>query len=115
MAYDLSEINMKTVTDPKGFCEECEAHYNEQLEKAAEMVAENLKNSPVILLAGPSGSAKTTTAMKLSETLKKRGVDFIGPEGGFLLSSLNGESGSSCRSMSFPGRCACPSRQNPSG
>ncbi|MBQ6365971.1 MAG: nucleoside kinase [Oscillospiraceae bacterium] len=74
MAYDLSEINMKTVTDPKGFCEECEAHYNEQLEKAAEMVAENLKNSPVILLAGPSGSAKTTTAMKLSETLKKRGI-----------------------------------------
>ena len=74
MAYDLSEINMKTVTDPKGFCEECEAHYNEQLEKAAEMVAETLKNSPVILLAGPSGSAKTTTAMKLSETLKKRGI-----------------------------------------
>ena len=74
MAYDLSEINMKTVTDPKGFCEECEAHYREQVEKAAGMVAENLKNSPVVLLAGPSGSAKTTTAIKLSEALKKRGI-----------------------------------------
>lgn len=74
MAFDLTEINLKTVSDPKGFCEECEAAYNRKVEKAAGMVIENLKNSSIVLLAGPSGSAKTTTSMKISEALGRRGI-----------------------------------------
>ena len=74
MAYDLSEINMKTVSDPKGFCEECEARYQEQVEAAAEKILGNVKKSPIVLMAGPSGSAKTTSAIKLSEALNRRGV-----------------------------------------
>ena len=31
MAYQLSEINMKTVADPKGFVEECDAAYNKRV------------------------------------------------------------------------------------
>ena len=58
MTYDLGEINLKTIADPKGFCEECEAAYNEKVDHVVEMIKENLTNSPIVLLAGPSGSAQ---------------------------------------------------------
>lgn len=74
MVYDLSEINMKTVADPKAFCEECEAEYNKKVSKAADLILKNMTESPIVLLSGPSGSGKTTTAMKISEALNARGV-----------------------------------------
>ena len=74
MPFDLNEINLKTVADPKGFCEECESSYQEKVEDTAEKILENLKESPIVLLAGPSGSGKTTTAMKISEALGRHGV-----------------------------------------
>ena len=72
--YDLKEINYKTVSDPKGFCEECDASYMGKVKAASEKIAENKKNSPIILLSGPSGSGKTTTAMKISESLEEMGI-----------------------------------------
>ena len=74
MSYDLSEINFKTVADPRGMIEEGDAQYRANVETAAEMIVENLRNSPIVLLSGPSGSGKTTTAMKVSEALERRGV-----------------------------------------
>ena len=74
MAYDLSEINFKTVSDPRGLIEEGDAIYHANVEAAAEKIADNIKNSPIVLLSGPSGSGKTTTAMKVSEALERRGV-----------------------------------------
>ena len=74
MAYDLSEINFKTVSDPRGLIEEGDAIYHASVETAAEKIADNIKNSPIVLLSGPSGSGKTTTAMKVSEALERRGV-----------------------------------------
>lgn len=74
MSYDLNEINMKTVADPAGFCEECEEQYNRKVKKAAAMIAENIQRSPIVLLSGPSGSGKTTTAMKISEALETLGI-----------------------------------------
>ena len=74
MAYDLSEINLKSVSDPKGFIEECDARYRQRVDEAVELILENKKNSPIILLSGPSGSGKTTTSMKIAEALEKRGV-----------------------------------------
>ena len=74
MVFDLGEINLKTIADPKGFCEECEAEYNKRISRAVEMITNNLTSSPIVLLAGPSGSAKTTTAMKISEELNRRGI-----------------------------------------
>ena len=74
MAYQLSDINYRTVTDPKGFVEECDARYQREVESAAEMILENRHRSPIVLLSGPSGSGKTTTAMKISDALEKRGV-----------------------------------------
>ena len=31
MAYELKDINFKTVADPKGFIEECDAAYDAQV------------------------------------------------------------------------------------
>ena len=74
MAYQLSEINFKTISDPRGFLEETDALYHQRVETAAEKILNNKKNSPIVLLSGPSGSGKTTTAMKIAEALEKHGV-----------------------------------------
>ncbi len=74
MAFDLKDLNFRTISDPKGLCEEGDAAYREKVSKAAELIIENRKNSPIVLLSGPSGSGKTTTAMKISEELEKRGI-----------------------------------------
>ena len=74
MAYDLKEINFRTISDPKGFVEEGEARYDANVAKAAELIAANSKQSPIVLLSGPSGSGKTTTSMKVAEALNKLGI-----------------------------------------
>ncbi len=74
MAYQLSELNFRTVSDPKGFMEEADARYQARVDAAAEMILNNSSRSPIVLLSGPSGSGKTTTAMKIAQALEKRGV-----------------------------------------
>lgn len=74
MSYQLSDINFRTVSDPRGFIEECDALYREKVSKAADRIIENMERSPIVLLSGPSGSGKTTTAMKIAEELSKRGI-----------------------------------------
>ena len=74
MAFSLKEINYRTVADPKGFLADCDARYAEKISGAADMISDNLKASPIVLLSGPSGSGKTTTAQKIEEELTKRGI-----------------------------------------
>ena len=74
MSYSLTDINYRTVTDPKGFLEESDAEYDRKVRTAADKIIGNLKRSPIVLLSGPSGSGKTTTAMKIAEELNRRGV-----------------------------------------
>ena len=74
MAFSLQEINYRTVADPKEFMAECDRRYADKIKCAADMIASNLKNSPIVLLSGPSGSGKTTTAQKIEEELTKRGI-----------------------------------------
>lgn len=74
MAFQLKDINLKTVSDPAAFIEEGDAQYRAKVEKAAQMIIDNRKNSPIVLLSGPSGSGKTTTAMKIADELRRRGV-----------------------------------------
>lgn len=74
MAYQLEDINFRTVADPKGFVEESDAEYQKKVEHAADLISENWKKSPIVLLSGPSGSGKTTTAMKIAGELNKRGI-----------------------------------------
>ncbi len=74
MAYRLEDINYRTVADPKGMIEEADANYARMVEAAAEKILANKEKSPIVLLSGPSGAGKTTTAMKISEVLERRGV-----------------------------------------
>ena len=74
MAYQLNDINFKTIADPKGFVRESDAAYAAKVAAAAEKIIANRAKSPIVLLSGPSGSGKTTTAMKIAEELKRRGV-----------------------------------------
>ena len=74
MAYSLSELNLKTVSDPKGMIEEADAEYARRVETAARKIAENRSKSPIVLLSGPSGSGKTTTSRKIAEALNTLGV-----------------------------------------
>lgn len=74
MSYSLTDINFRTVADPKGFIEECDAAYRGKISTAAEKIIENIHRSPIVLLSGPSGSGKTTTAMKIAEELNRRGI-----------------------------------------
>lgn len=86
MAYDLKDINFRTVSDPKGFIGECDEVYAKRVETAADMIIENSRRSPIVLLSGPSGSGKTTTARKISEELERRGVHahYVGMDDYFL-------------------------------
>ena len=74
MAYQLNDINYRTVADPRGMIEEADARYASLVEQAAEKIEQNKKNSPIVLLSGPSGSGKTTTAMKIAEALEEKGI-----------------------------------------
>ena len=74
MSYQLEEINLKTVSDPKGFVEESDAAYMRKVDRAADLIIANMEASPLVLLSGPSGSGKTTTSIKISEALKRKGV-----------------------------------------
>ncbi len=74
MAYQLIDLNYKTVADPVGFMKEADEAYLAKVEKAADLILENKKRSLIVLLSGPSGSGKTTTSMKIAEALERRGV-----------------------------------------
>ena len=56
MAYSLKQINDAVRSDPQGFAQECDAAYNKKIEAAARKIMDNLKNSRIVLLSGPSGS-----------------------------------------------------------
>ena len=75
MSYQLQEINRRIDQDVKGFLEECDAQYAQNVSQAADAILTNLPHSPIVLLSGPSGSGKTTTAMKIAEELQRRGVN----------------------------------------
>ena len=74
MAYQLSDINFRTVADPRGFMEECDERYNALVREAADRIVKNRHISPIVLLSGPSGSGKTTSSMKIAEELNRRGL-----------------------------------------
>ena len=75
MPYQIAEINRKIAADPERFVAECDARYDAVIAATAGAIADNLENSPIVLLAGPSASGKTTSAQKLVEELLHQGVN----------------------------------------
>ncbi len=52
-----------------------EAHYNSQLSRIADQIADHHKKIKLILIAGPSSSGKTTTSKKLEVYLQSKGIN----------------------------------------
>ena len=75
MIITTKTINGKIVADESGFITESENFVLSQINNTAEKIADSLDEKPIILIAGPSGSSKTTSAMKLSSAIKKHGVN----------------------------------------
>lgn len=74
MTYQLDDLNRRAAGDPAAFMEEGDAQFQAKVAAAADLIANNRKKSPVVLLSGPSGSGKTTTAGMIQRELERRGI-----------------------------------------
>ena len=72
--YDLNEVLRKLEQDPAGSIATWEANYYAQVRSVAEFIAKNKEKSPVVLLAGPSASSKTSTSGRILQQLKSMGI-----------------------------------------
>lgn len=70
----VNAINRKVRDDEKLFVAECDRKYNDKLIAIADSIEEQHNEKPILLLAGPSGAGKTTTALKIEEILDSRGI-----------------------------------------
>lgn len=71
----IEDINERIKYDVKGFIKECEDVYEKRIYDAAERIKSYADKRPIILLSGPSGAGKTTTALKLEELLDHEGIE----------------------------------------
>lgn len=74
MTYDIREISSLLAQDPAGAIARWEQDYRRQAASVAAHIADRRQESPVVLLAGPSGSSKTTTAARIRDHLTALGV-----------------------------------------
>ena len=59
---------------PDDFIMECEEKYNNKINKIAQLIFEK-EVSEIVMIAGPSSAGKTTTAKKLRQALKEKGIE----------------------------------------
>lgn len=74
MSFLLSEINERAVRDPAGFVAECDDAMMKRVKNAADMIEKHMPVCPIVLLSGPSGAGKTTTAHMIEDELERRGI-----------------------------------------
>ena len=72
--FDFEVLSRWGTVDPKGLMELCDEDYLQHIRGAARRIAENLRQTPILLLSGPSGSGKTTSAKKVEIELKRLGI-----------------------------------------
>lgn len=68
----IKELNRALNADTDNVVKEAEDLYQRQLEAAADIIAHKVYEKPIVLLSGPSGSSKTTTAMRLKSLFENR-------------------------------------------
>ena len=75
MAYQLTEINRRALSDPAEFLRDSDRRYEAKLEESAKHIIAHAHISPIVFVAGPSGSGKTTTALKLESLVQAHGAE----------------------------------------
>ena len=71
--YSVDEINRQITNAPSLTVKEAEEEYEQSLQAVARSICRDSKDRPVVLIAGTSGSSKTTTALRLAENIEKMG------------------------------------------
>lgn len=69
----LEYVNEKAKSNSKDFILECEKRYQSIIDKIVKKIIEE-DGREIIMLAGPSSAGKTTTAKRLKEGLRSKGV-----------------------------------------
>lgn len=70
----LDDINRIAKANPSELIKLGENTYSRSIENAAEGIADSFSTKPMVLLSGPSGSAKTSTALRLKKELEAHGI-----------------------------------------
>ncbi len=75
MVFKVEDLNEWAARDPEGLIKEEGEAYSNRISSAADAICDNLAASPIVLLSGPSGAGKTTTARRIEDELKRRGIN----------------------------------------
>ena len=67
------QLSALLAQDPAAVLEHDRRLYEQQIVRAADLIAAHAQERPAVLLAGPSGSGKTTTARCVEETATRPG------------------------------------------
>ncbi len=70
---DLHTLNTSVKDNPESFIELAENNYRNEIKNVADNILNREHHLPIILISGPSGSAKTTTALRLGTLLENAG------------------------------------------
>ncbi len=73
MNNTISEINNAANLDFRRFIDICEEEYHDEIMSVAQHISDNA-HLKVVMIAGPSGAGKTTSALLLSNYLLKLGI-----------------------------------------
>jgi uridine kinase len=73
----ISEVNNATRLDMSRFFLECNKSYEDKIKGIVKRIKKDTHYSKVIMMSGPSSSAKTTTSLKMKSELKELGIDAI--------------------------------------
>ena len=75
MAYQLTDINRRALSDPAEFLRDSDKRYEAKLEESAKRIIDHASVRPIVFVSGPSGSGKTTTALKLERLVEAHGAE----------------------------------------
>ncbi|MDR3644377.1 MAG: hypothetical protein P4M02_04815 [Clostridia bacterium] len=70
----LSEVNRAAAHEPQSFFERCNDGYEHRINDVCARIIKDTDASRIIMLSGPSSSAKTTTSLKLQRRLSEVGI-----------------------------------------
>jgi len=74
--HDIAAVNsMVKSGEIKSYIEWYERHFDKKIEKIAGSLRDNMKDTRVAFIAGPSSSGKTTFTLKLESVMDKMGLD----------------------------------------